>query len=130
MTAGSDLEQRLRQAEAINRLARVITSGGDGPTIRQAMVEIIGEPLDVDLHMSTSVHPTRVTCQAVQVGPHRIWTLDPLAQLQEATALLVHFAAQAYARHPGLRGLAHKRVTKSRERIAELLPLLTGPSDA
>ena len=48
MTAGSDLEQRLRQAEAINRLARVITSGGDGPTIRQAMVEIIGETLDVD----------------------------------------------------------------------------------
>lgn len=89
-----------------------------------------GGPLDVDFHLSTTLHPTELTCRAVQVGAHRIWALDPLSQLREMTALLAHFARHAESAHPGLRMLAHKRVSKARERIAALLPLVDPSSPA
>jgi len=42
------LAKQLRYAQAINKIARIITHDGDAARIRRAMVQIIGETLDVD----------------------------------------------------------------------------------
>jgi signal transduction histidine kinase len=57
------LEQQLRCATAINDMAHVITQGSDASKIRETMVRIIGEALDVD---RTLIYDIRFDTQVVE----------------------------------------------------------------
>lgn len=132
MTAESDLEQRLRQAEGINRLARVITSGGDGPTILQAMVEIIGEALDVDRSLIYDIrYPDEVAdglCEWLNPAAEGIQptvATYPLSQFQggadECFQTRTWIESHVDAVHPALQGDGSAEILHGPMQIKSLL---------